>query len=340
MPNKSAYDQYIINELLSFNHARLGNDAEAAKAIEATLDSPYINQADVPQRVRALAQLNYRMKNYAKAAEWGGRALKNGYGNGDMVTLVGQAEYLSGDYKSTIKVLDDVVEGQEKRGQTPNETHLQLLLSSCVKLDDDACTTRELERMVRYFPKPEHWKNLTFSLLRADDNTDRHLLHIFRLMEEVDTLGTPDRYTEMAQLALEQGSPGEAQAILEKGLSKNVFTEARDKDRTTRLLESAKRQAAADLAALPKIEKDAKTGEAKVRLGQAYMSYGQHEKAVALINAGIAQGGIKNMDEANLLLGIAQYRAGKKGDAVKTFKQIKSDPKYARLGNLWSLRAG
>jgi hypothetical protein len=45
-------------------------------------------------------------------------------------------------------------------------------------------------------------------------------------MSEVDVLESPSDYNEMAQLALEAGSPGEAQKVLEKGFAANVFQRA------------------------------------------------------------------------------------------------------------------
>lgn len=337
MSGATPYDQYVTNELLYFVNAKLGDEAAATRALEANLDSPYLAPADKPARVRALAQLNYKQKNYAKAIDYGNRAIKGGFADADMITLVAQAYYLSGDNKGTRRLLEDIVGDQLKRGQKPSQNHLQLILSACLKLEDSACTTTSLERLVQYYPKPEYWQNLTYSLFQDNTNSDRQMLNIYRLANDVDTLKRPSDYMEMAQLAMEQGSPGEAQAVLEKGLAKNVFTEARDADRAKRLLETAKKQAVSDRAALPTIEKDAKTGEAKVRLGQAYLSYGQYDKAISLIGAGIKDGGLKSADEANLLYGIALYKAGRNDEAVKAFKAVQTDPKFARLGKLWAL---
>ena len=48
---------------------------------------------------------------------------------------------------------------------------------------------------------------------------------------------------------------------------------------------------------------------------------------------------VRTEPEARLLLGIAQLEAGKKDDAVKTFRSVKGDKNYERLANLWSLHA-
>ena len=341
-PKKTPYDQHVVNEILAIAYAKTNNYAEAAKAFEAELSDGYLEEKDVPRNVKALAQMNYSLKNYDKAIEYGQRAIKGGFADDDMKTLVGQSYYLKGDYKGTLKYYDPLIEAQIKAGQTPKDEPMQLALSSCVKLNDNECTTRELERLVEYHPKTEYWENLLHSLRATPNMSDRNTLQVYRLMSEVDALKDPTDYTEMAQLAIEQGSPGEAQHVLEKGFQKNVFTDARQKDKNTRLLESAKKAATTDQASLPKVEADAdksSTGDKNVGVGLAYLGYQQYDKAVDQFNRGLTKGGVRNDAEAHLLLGIAQLKSGKKDEAVKSFKAVKGDPNLERLAELWSLHA-
>jgi tetratricopeptide (TPR) repeat protein len=339
---RSPYDTHLMNEMYGFVYVRTQQYAEAAKALEAGLSSGFLEEAEVPNRVKALAQVNYQIKNYDKAIEFGNRAVKGGYADDDMLTLVAQAYYIKGDYKGTIGFVDGFVTNQIKAGQAPKEQSLQLVMSSCVKLDDAECTTKALERLVSYHPKNEYWQNLLYSMFQQEGQTDKSLLHVYRLATEVDVLKRPDDYTEFAQLALEAGSPGEAQAVLEKGMAKNVFTDARLLDRNKRLLETAKKQAAADQASLDKIAKDAaagKTGDKDVSVGLAYLGYKQYDKAVEAINRGLSKPGVQNEGEARLLLGIAELGKGNKEEAQKAFKAVKGDPKLERIANLWSLHA-
>ena len=150
-------------------------------------------------------------------------------------------------------------------------------------------------------------------------------------------------YTEMAQLAIEQGNPGEAQHILEKGFQKNVFTDARAKDKNTRLLESAKKAAQNDLASLPRVEKDAESQHDRRqerRCGTRVPGLPAVRQGHRPAQQGRDQGqACRNEAEARLLLGIAQLKSGKKDDAMKTFKAVKGDPNLERLAELWSLHA-
>jgi len=339
---KTPYDQHIINELSGFAYVRLNNYPEAAKALEAGLNDGFLDPGDSANRIKTLAQLNYQLKNYDKAIEFGNRAVKAGSADDEMMTLVGQAYYLKGDWKGTLKFEDQTIESQLKAGRTPKQETLQIALSACVKLNDQDCTNRELERLVAYYPKPEYWENLLHSMRNSTQQSDRGTMQLYRLMSEVDVLKDASDYTEMAQLAIEQGSPGEAQRVLEKGFEKNVFSDARAQDKNKRLLESAKKAAAADLATLGKVQQDADasaTGDKNVGLGLAYLGYQQYDKAVDALNKGVTKGGLKNEAEARLLLGIAQLKAGHKEEAVKAFKSVKGDPNLERLASLWSLHA-
>jgi len=340
-PGKTPYDDYAVNELLGFCAIRRNDFATAARALEGGLNAGFLAQDQVPSRVRALSQVNYQLKNYAKSIDYGNRAIRGGFADDDIYVLVAQAYYIQGDHKSTLRFVSDWGEGVEKRGQPPKENALQLMLSSCLKLDDSECTTIALEKLVSRYPKDEYWQNLMQKLLRSDA-TDRVMLNVYRLAADVNAMRRADDYIEMAQLAIEAGLPGEAQSVLEQGINKKVIAEARDIDRANRLLATAKRQADADRATLSTQEKEAaaaKTGDAEVRLGQAFLSYGMNDKALAAIQRGIARGNLRNPAEAQLSLGMAQLQLGNKSEAAKAFRAARGDATLSRVGNLWALHA-
>jgi tetratricopeptide (TPR) repeat protein len=339
----TAYDRYVIAQLEAFAYARKGNFAEAGKAMEAQLESGMVPAAEQPKLLNGLATVYYQLKNYAKAAEYGERVIKAGAADGDTYTLVAQSYYLQNKYKDVVTFLDKYVKSQERSGQKPKEQTLQLMSESYIKLNDTAGSTATLEKLVAHYPKPNYWNNLLYVLMRSEGNSDRVMLNIYRLMLDTNTLKQASDYTEMAQLAIEQGVPAEAQSVLEKGFAENVFTDQRDKDRNQRLLEQAKKLAATDQAGLAKFEAEAKAaaaGEADVRLGQAYLSFEQYDKAVEAIQRGIGKGNLRSPEEAQILLGIAQLKRKQADEAAKTFSAVKgNDAKLTRIANLWALHA-
>jgi hypothetical protein len=339
---KSAYDKFVINEILGAAYAKKQppDYTATAQAYEANMDSPYMDQNQVPTRLKVLATIFYGNKDYAKAADFGQQAIKRGSADNDTVVLVAQALYLQSKYKDAAAAMQEVVNKQEK----PDEKSLKFLWDCYLKLNDQANVSKVLEKLVTYYPKPDYWENMMATLLKSADTHDEHLqLNIYRLMADVGILKRPADFTDMAQLAIYQGYPGETQQVLEQGFNKNVFTDQRDKERNQRLLDDAKKRSATDQGQLAQSEKEAAaapSGDASVALGADYLGYGMYDKAVAAIQRGISKGNLKGPEEAQLLLGEAQYKAKNRDEAVKTFEKLassNSNPGYARLAKLWTL---
>ena len=78
-------------------------------------------------------------------------------------------------------------------------------------------------------------------------------------------------------------------------------------------------------------------GNADVKLGAAYLSYGDNAKAIEALQRGIGKGSVRDPDEAGMLLGIAYLRSGNKEEAAKAFDTVKADATMARIAKLWML---
>jgi len=336
---KTAYDSFIINELTAFCALSSNDVATATAAMQTNLSSPFAADK-VAQRTRDLAKVHFNARNYAKTIEIGRGAIKSGYADADTFLVVAQSYYQQNDYKNAREFTGSWIRDLEKRGQRPKENAIQIYVTSCMRLKDEACTAAGFEKLVTYYPDPAGWANLMQSLFAT--RNDAAAFNAYRLATEVGAMRTGDDYTEMAQRAIEKGLPGEAQTALEAGFARKAFTEKRDVDRNTRLLATAKERAAADRAGLAKADKEAaagKSADADLRVGQAYMSYGQYAAAVAAIQRGIAKGNASDPAEAQMVLGIAQLKAGNRSEATKAFRAVKGDADIQRVAKLWSLRA-
>jgi tetratricopeptide (TPR) repeat protein len=338
---RNAYDDFLINQMLSFAYLKTNNYAEADKVLEPMLNSEYVPKSELPTRVKQLLTINYTLKNYDKVISLGDTATKGGYADEEIQTLIGQAYYLKGDYKKSTAIMDGIIQNMTKSGKKPKEQTLILVQNACTKSGDNNCLQRTYEQLVTYYPKPQYWQNLVDAMYKTQaegSNNDKNMLQVYRLAAAVDVLKKPSDYTEYAQLALERGAAGEAQAILEKGFANKIFTEKRDVDRNQRLLENAKKRAAADPSQLAK--QATTTGTASdpdVSMGLAYLGAKQYDKSVEALSRAL-QKNPQNAD-ARLTLGIAELGAGKKDEARKTFKAVKGDPTLERLANLWTLHS-
>jgi len=342
MSPRSDYDNYIIHSMQMAAYGAQGNYAAAATAIESVVDSPFLPAANKPQLLRTLMGIDYQQKDYEKAIKYGEAARAAGDTDPNTPLTIAQSYYLTGKFKEAQQGMEAIVAHDEQAGRKPSEKSLSLIWSCAIKTKDDAAAAKAVEKLILYYPKPDYWSNAMAGVLQNKTNDDRLLLMTYRLMFQVGILKKGSDYTEMAQIALDQGNPGEAQTILEQAVSKNLYTDPRDKERSQRLLEKVRKAAADDRATMAKQEKDAAaaaSGDALVQVGAAYLGYGQLDKAISSITAGIAKGNLKHPDEAYMLLGIAYDRNKNSAEAVRAFNRANADPKYSQIAKLWALEA-
>jgi tetratricopeptide (TPR) repeat protein len=336
--DKTEYDKFWIHELQGVAYANLKQYPDAVRELDAAYNSPCMPDADRAARMKLLLQLSYQSKDYPKAVEYGKKAYESG-GDPEIGIYLGNAYYIQNDFENTRATMSDVINKLESSGKTPDEPTYRILQSACLQLKDDNCVVQQIEKLVQYHPKPKYWVDMTDALLRAS-KSDKELLNILRLADGAGALQEGPQFIEMAQLAMAQGLPGEAQAVLEKGQQKGAFSSARDKDHATRIMGEAKTAVANDKSTLEKQDAAARakaTGDADVKLGAAYLSYGEIDKAIEAIQRGLGKGSVKDTDEAGLLLGIAYLRANNKAEATKAFQSVTKNPTMARIAKLWLL---
>ncbi|MBI1179806.1 MAG: tetratricopeptide repeat protein [Alphaproteobacteria bacterium] len=337
--DRSNYENYVIDQFLTNAYVGLKQYGKAADAIQGTLDTGIPSPEEASTLRRNLVQIYYSTKNYSAAVKAGDAYLNSKPSDNDIRVLVAQSQYLMGQCSQSVDTIEKAASTARANGQPVKEDWLQLELSCAHKSGDDAATMKALENLVRAYPKKDYWNDLIAMFRQKYGTSDAVNLESFRLDRREGTLDGANDYVEMAQLAMLVGLPGEAQSVIKEGFDKGVLGDA-EKGRHERLRKLADDSAAQDQANLPALAKEAaaaSTGEAQVKLGEAYMSYGDYDKAVDAIKAGLDKGGVKNTPAAQLHLGMALLKAGKKADANAAFKKVKGDPAYEKLADYWMM---
>ena len=133
-------------------------------------------------------------------------------------------------------------------------------------------------------------------------------------------------------------SPGDAKAILDKGYAAGALGKDAQAERENRLATMASRQVSDDAKTLAQQESDAAKaadGLAAEKLGEAYASYRQYEKAIAAYQQALQKGGLEHGDDAKLHLGIAELTGGQEAKARETLNGVSGNDGTHALAQLW-----
>lgn len=337
-PNRTPYEDYVLNRMKLALGSSSGNDAMAMGALEAVINSGRLPASEQADFVQALGNYHYNAKNYPKAIEWMKRYQKESTSPEKVRGSLVRAYYLSGDFANAKNEVLPIIADAEKAGKVPELEDLRLLGSSAAKLKDDATYIMAMEKLVAHHPNDDFWTDLLSRMQRKSTWNDRFRLDVLRLQDMAMTTLDPLEYTEMAELALLAGFPTEAKKAMDEGYAAGVMGKGNNAGPHKALRDKANKQAADDAKNIAGGEASAmksKDGTGLVNLGYAYVTMDQFDKGISLMEQGIAKGGLKRADESKLRLAIAYAKAGRKPDAIKTFEGLKGNDGLTDLSKYW-----
>ncbi len=340
--DRTPKENIAIDRMRGVAASGAGDIPTAIRSFEAVVVAGQLTPTDLGRMVEVLAQLNFKVKDYPKAATWAARYLKDAGPNADLRWLRIRALYLADDFAGAAGELRAVVEADAKSGAAPQLERVQLLASSYVKLRDDAGYVYALEKLLAYYPNAEYWSE-AIGRVQAKPGFAGHLtLDLLRLRQATGTLGGTADYAAFAQLAMSAGLPAEAMRVSDLGFAAGALGVGPDAEHHKKLRDMAARQVAEDEKQLPQSARSAiasKDGTALVNVGFAYVSGKQYDQGIALMEQGMAKGGVGRPEDARLHLGIAYLAAGQKAQAIRTFREVGGTDGTADLAHLWLIHA-
>jgi len=334
--NKTPYESLLIEQMRGSAAHAAGDYPTAIKAFQSAISSGKLGARESLAMVEAIAVDYYKLKDYPNAAKWSQRYFKDGGTAAAIRTVELQSYYLGNDCASVSKMLA----GDESR--KPAEDELEILRSCYRKENDQAGYVATTEKLILYYPKKAYWNEMLARVQRKPGFSDRLAIHVYRLRLAVGDLASVNDYMEYAQLALQDGVPGEAKMVMDKGYSSGVLGKGAEASRQARLRALVDKSLADARKNREQAQKDAEaasSGDDLVRIGLDYVYDGRPDTGIALIEKGIKKGGLKHPDEAKLRLGEAELVAGHKIRAAQTLKGVHGNDGSADLARLWVLEA-
>jgi hypothetical protein len=340
VPKKTDDESYLIDRVRASIAAVAGDNELAIKSIEKVVSYNRLAPGEEINFVRALIGLYAKQENHPKTILWIDRYYKDGGNDPAIRTLLIQNYYLNNDFAKASQELRTDIQAAEKAGKVPDEASLQLLKSCAIKQNDKNAYLDVLEKFIAYYPNKEYWGELLDRSTSKSMLPERLALDLFRLKRAVGQLNTTDDYMNMSILASLEGYPAEAKAIVDEGLSSGVLSLNGEGGRAKRQRDKVYKEAAEDEKALNQSGAENTKGRSALSLlkqGYAYVTIGQADKGLAMMEQGIHQGGLKQPDDAKLLLAYAYVLAARKEQAIQILKTVQGTEGAADLARYWIL---
>ena len=334
---KSAAEQLTIDRMKAAAAQRAGDTGTAIAALESVAGR--VGGGELGQIAEQLASAYAQQRNNGKATEWMNKAIAAGNNGASIKQLQAYLQGASGDYNAIARDAAAAVSGAEQAGRRPEEGDLLRLADAQQRIGNNAGYSSTLEKLLTYYPKKDYWNAHLARLPRKPGFGDRFALDVMRLRLASGTLTKTEDFMEMAQLSLQAGLAGEGRRIVDQGYKAGLLGTGAEAARHQRLKDLAAKQESELKAAIAGQASEAanqKDGNDLVKVGYAYVSLGEVDKGIELIEKGIAKGGLKRPEDAKLRLGMAQLQAPKlKAKANQTLRSVQGTDGVADIARLW-----
>jgi hypothetical protein len=338
---KTATEQLTIDRMKAAAAQRAGDNATAVRTLESIYGK--VSGAEKAQTAESLAFAYAQLKDWSNAQKWAGQAKELGRNSSQLQQLVAYVQAQTGDYAAIARAAAADISAAEKAGRRPDEGDLLRLADAQQRQNQTNDYIGTLEKLLAYYPKKDYWSAYLGRLTRKSGFSQRYNLDVLRLRLDSGTLDKPGDFMEMAQLAIQAGYPSEGVQIVEKGYSAGILGTGPEASRHQRLKDLALKREAdkkASINADAAAAAAAADGEALVHVGYAYVTMGQVDKGIDLIQKGIAKGKLKHPEDARLRLGMAQVQSPQtKAAGLKTLRSLKGKDGVAEIGRLWTVLA-
>lgn len=339
--SKTGAEQLMIDRMRGAAAQRAGDSGAAIQAFESLF--PRVSGAEAAQVAEQLAFAYSQAKDWGKTNQWIQKAQAAGSNSAQLKQLHAYVQGQSGDYAAIAREAGAAVQAAEQAGRRPDEGDLLRLADAQARTNNNAGQAATLEKLLFTHPKKDYWAAYLGRLPRKSGFSDRFALDVMRLKLATGNLTKTEDFMEMAQLAIQAGFPTEGKSIIDKGFASGALGTGAEADRHKRLRDLATQREADAKGSIDQRATEAaaaKDGNDLVQIGYAYVTLGQADKGIPLIEQGIAKGGLKRPEDAKLRLGMALLQAGKsKPKAVQALRDVKGNDGSADLGRLWALYA-
>jgi hypothetical protein len=328
-------EKYVLNAVrLELGQAMKDNKV-MAQAVEGMIASGSAPANDLPRLNFFAGNFAYQAQDFAKAASLLGQADKLGYNNTDLYLLLAESHFKLNQVPQGLPFVDKAISAATAAGQKAPESWYARAASVAYKAKLNGDVAKWTRMQVKAYPTAENWRSALVIYRDSAKLEGQLALDLMRLMRVTKSLAGERDFFEYASLATERALPGEAKSAIEEGYASGAV--ARSSRAVGEMLTVANGKIPGDRASLAASEKQAASaanGRPASGTADAYLGYGEYDKAVTLYRLALQKGGV-DADQVNTRLGIALARSGKPAEARTAFGAVTGA--RAEIAKFWLL---
>lgn len=330
----SPYEAAQIWNLQAYTYYLMEEYDKSISSYEMVLQQPELPEALQQSTLKTLAQLHFTVEDYQKALDTINRLMAVvTEPAADIYMLQGQAYFQLGKFDDALEPIKTAIQMHRDQGKVPRENWLLLLRVIYWEQRDFPNMLIVIKELIQEYPKDTYV--LTLAGVYSELGDTKKQLALTEALYEKGYISGKQHAVNLANLYLLHGMPYKAAVILEKEMAAgNVVEDTRN----LRLLSQAWYSARNDRKAIPPLVRAAEQGEDAelyMRLTQSYLNLEMWNDAAEAAKAGLALGGLKRKDTANIMYGMALFNQKKLEQARRAFQAAGQDNRSKRASQQW-----
>lgn len=322
MDRLSPYERSRVEQMYFSLDVQAEDFVSARQHMEAAIASGGLNEVEASQARYQLAQLWMQEENWTEGA----KALESWLATATNPSS--SAYYLLAIAYYQLEQMDNALEPARKAvelaGDQPQEGWLQLLSALLMQKEDYPAAIEVIKRTLNLYPgRKQYWTQLSSVYSAVEDF--QNALVVLELANQAGLLTEGTDLRRLADMYMLREMPIRAATLLQESIDNGVIEgDQRNYEALANSLVAA-REFERSLPVLEKAGDLSDDGVLYSRMGEVSLQLEDWESAVTAFRKALDKGGVRDVPNTQMLMGIAYYEMGDYSNATTWLNRAASD---------------
>ncbi|BFM09117.1 tetratricopeptide repeat protein [Halioxenophilus aromaticivorans] len=336
-PSWNAYEKATLYNYMAYAYYSTEDFNNALKYYKLVIaQSPQIPLNLETATLYTVAQLQFVVEDYKGAIGTLNRWFKQVdpmFVNADHYALLSQAYYQDKQFDQSLSNVQKAISMYKEAGKTPKENWYSIEMAIQYDRGKNKEVVDILETLVRLYPKQAYYKQLAgmYNMVKKEQQAAY-------LSDANYVAGALEKETEVLNVAymmLGEGYSYRAAKIIEKGIDKKVIEPTSKNLETLATAWRMSQEVDKSIAVMKEAASKADNGNLYALLAGNYVDSDQNKNAINAGKKALSRGGVKRMDQLQVVMGMASANLGNWADCEKYFNQAKKDKRSEAFAKNW-----